>query len=130
MKKIISWLIVVITVFSLLTTGVNCNADNRSKNYKYTIENTKTLDSVTYSLIKKSDISTNKTTTFWRFKNYKNNKYCKWYWQNSSKSNFKLWSSRKLLWFNSRKNQSAWNYNIYRFSRFWFNEKLKRNKIT
>ena len=65
MKKIISWLIVVITVFSLLTTGVNCNADNRSKNYKYTIENTKTLDSVTYSLIKKSDISTNKTTTFY-----------------------------------------------------------------
>ena len=44
-EKIISWLIVVITVFPLLTTGVNCNADNRSKNYKYTIESTKTLGS-------------------------------------------------------------------------------------
>ena len=44
-EKIISWLIVVITVFPLLTTGVNCNADNRSKNYTYTIESTKTLGS-------------------------------------------------------------------------------------
>lgn len=42
-EKIISWLIVVITVFPLLTTGVNCNADNRSKNYKYTIESTKVV---------------------------------------------------------------------------------------